>query len=74
MSACKVTLLPRRPVIILENVDSDLLEKQRLALVRVLFYAEDLSRAACKKDLDLVTGILHMLDDWSDKRLKDGEG
>ena len=73
MSACKVTLLPRRPVIILENVDSDLLEKQRLALVRVLSCVED-GVAAGKKDLKLVTGILNMLDNWSDKRLKEGEG
>lgn len=56
------------PNLLIENVDLNLLEKQRLALVHLLEFLR--IRATQPEDLDAaaeIEGLLNMLDHWSDK-------
>lgn len=54
--------------LIIENVDLSMLEKQRMALVRALFVLDDLT-VLSSEDKELMNGLLHLLDHWSDSRL-----
>jgi len=59
--------------LVVENVDLDLLEEQRLALARVIECAIK-GRQANAGDLELSEGVQQMLDAWSDERcLSKGE-
>lgn len=50
-----------------ENVDVKLLDRQRLALERVLCDTI-VGRPCSEEDSELVSGLQNMLDDWSDER------
>lgn len=58
--------------IIIENVDLDLLESQRLALRRVID-AAIMGRQASREDIREAEGLENMLDVWSDNRYHTGE-
>jgi len=60
--------------LIIQNVDFDLLELQRLALAEVLDAADPEGKApniAKPEDIRLVDGILNMLDIWSGRRRRE---
>ena len=48
--------------LIIENVDLDLLEKQRLELIEL--YCGGIKASQCRE----LSGLLNMLDAWSDRR------
>lgn len=50
----------------IENVDCELLDKQRLALVRITDNLENCCRPE-PEDMELVAGLQSMLDEWADK-------
>jgi len=54
-------------LLVIENVDTEMLDKQRLRLVEALLNP-DVCKAMGKKCEDALQGLLNMLDDWSDKR------
>lgn len=54
--------------ITIENVDTSLLEDQRLALIRTLFVLDTLN-VVSDEDKELLNGLAHLLDHWSDSRL-----
>lgn len=57
--------------IIIPNVNVELLEEQRLALVRVTSAMSLVQPAGVtEEDVKMLDGLLHMLDYWSDERLK----
>ena len=51
--------------LVIDNVDLDQLEKQRLVLAELMYYATDDLEQNYINALD---GILNMLDEWSDTR------
>jgi hypothetical protein len=53
--------------LIIDNVDLELLEQQRHALIRHLTDAR-LDGIVCDKDFFLLDGLLTMLDNWADER------
>jgi hypothetical protein len=53
--------------LIIENVDTEVLDKQRLQLAAALLDPE-VCAALGGKRLGALTGLLNMLDSWSDKR------
>jgi hypothetical protein len=53
--------------LIIEGIDFDLLDRQRLALTRVVD-AANRGESAKPEDVELVEGIQNMLDHWSDER------
>ena len=61
-------------LLIIDGVDLELLDQQRLALVRVVDAASVENRKATKEDILLVEGIQNMLDHWSDERVKPAAG
>ena len=56
--------------LIIDNVDFDLLEKQRKILNKA-FYTGNVQQA---KPLKALRGILNMLDSWSDNRFYEKDG
>lgn len=58
--------------LVIENVDVELLEKQRRALHHLLGDVNQLFIGA-PKDIELVEGLVNMLDAWSDERERRGE-
>ena len=48
--------------ITLHNVDTELLEKQRMKLVELLFNKDSMT----PEHMEALQGVIHMLDDWSD--------
>lgn len=63
----------KHDTLVLANVDFAMLERQRLALTRVLNAAVR-GQMAPRLDMKLVQGIQEMLDHWSDGRLAQKEG
>ena len=60
--------------IVIHNVDVELLEEQRLALVRVTSAVSTSPPGAVDfEDVALLDGLQNMLDEWSDKHWLDRE-
>lgn len=62
-----------KDTLIVDGINVELLEEQRLALVELMFELTDRrERSALNKKeikgLDALQGVVNMLDDWSDKR------
>lgn len=53
-------------LLMIEGVDLDMLERQRIALARTLVIV---GSSINKQDVELLDGLLNMLDSWSDERL-----
>jgi hypothetical protein len=62
-----------RETLVIENVDLDLLDEQRLALFRTI-HAVEKGLGSSADDLGLLDGLQNMLDAWSDERAETMEG
>ena len=63
-------------ILVIDDVNFDLLEKQRVHLIDVLAKIEPMKEEFTFEEVDSVRGISNMLDEWSDmeweKRSDDG--
>lgn len=62
---------PKRELVVIHNVDVELLDRQRLALVRITDDLENCRRPE-PEDMELIAGLQNMLDAWSDDRYHAG--